>query len=381
MTKPIVASALMMLFEEGEFLLEDPISNYIPEFRNVEVFIKEEDGNLITTKSEREITILDLFTHTSGLSYGFFPDDPVDKLYNQRLSYEKIKSLTLEEVINLIPPIPLRFQPGEYFNYSWGIDVLGRLIEVLSGQKLDHFLQERFFKPLEMVDTAKKLDRILGVNYNYHYMAGIRKIKEIIVQQALGKLAFLNINVHAFSYAHALDLLSFFGGNISSVSAYYKNDNNIRKFGGTDWNKYDDDILYVPSIAASVSVEFANGTIGVLNSSYYYNLHAFVLSVEAIFEDGVVSLNGINMFDTIGELTYCPPNRIRKVYMNYKRGVYSKGYEYTFYESIRDFMECYVAKEPVPTSGAQALFNMKLERIIAQSNANHKKIRLQEFGI
>ncbi len=153
MTKPIVAIALMMLFEEGEFLLEDPISNYIPEFRNVEVFIKEEDGNLITTKSEREITILDLFTHTSGLSYGFFPDDPVDKLYNERLSHEKIRSLTLEEVINLIPSIPLRFHPGEYFNYSWGIDVLGRLIEILSGQILDQFLQERIFKPLEMVDT------------------------------------------------------------------------------------------------------------------------------------------------------------------------------------------------------------------------------------
>ena len=104
-----------------------------------------------TTKSEREITILDLFTHTSGLSYGIFTEDPVDKLYNERL--KKIRSLTLEEVINKISSIPLRFHPGEYFNYSWSIDVLGRLIEVLSGQKLDQFLQERFFKPLEMVDT------------------------------------------------------------------------------------------------------------------------------------------------------------------------------------------------------------------------------------
>ena len=153
MTKPIVASALMMLFEEGEFLLEDPISNYIPEFSNVEVFVKEEGGKLIKTKSEREITILDLFTHTSGLSYGFFAEDPVDKLYNERLSYEKIRSLPLEEVINVISSIPLRFHPGEYFNYSYSTDVLGRLIEVLSGQKLDQFLQERIFKPLEMVNT------------------------------------------------------------------------------------------------------------------------------------------------------------------------------------------------------------------------------------
>lgn len=115
MTKPIVASALMMLFEEGEFLLEDPISNYIPEFSNVEVFVTEEAGKLITTKSEREITILDLFTHTSGLSYGFFEEDPVDKLYNKRL--EKIRSLTLEEVINIISSIPLRFHPGEHSQF------------------------------------------------------------------------------------------------------------------------------------------------------------------------------------------------------------------------------------------------------------------------
>ncbi|MHA2256199.1 MAG: serine hydrolase domain-containing protein [Candidatus Heimdallarchaeaceae archaeon] len=153
MTKPIVAIALMMLFEEGEFLLEDPISNYIPEFSNVEVFVKEEDGKLITTKSEREITILDLFTHTSGLSYGFFAENPIDNLYNERLTYEKTRSLPLEEVINVISSIPLRFHPGEYFNYSYSTDVLGRLIEVLSGQKLDQFLQERIFKPLEMVNT------------------------------------------------------------------------------------------------------------------------------------------------------------------------------------------------------------------------------------
>ena len=154
MTKPIVASALMMLFEEGEFLLEDPISNYIPEFSNVEVFVKEEGGKLITTKSEREITILDLFTHTSGLSYGFFAEDPVDKLYNERLTYEKIRSLSLEEVISVISTIPLRFHPGEYFNYSYSTDVLGRLIEVLSGQKLDQFLQERIFTPLKMKNTG-----------------------------------------------------------------------------------------------------------------------------------------------------------------------------------------------------------------------------------
>jgi len=281
----------------------------------------------------------------------------------------------LDELILGLRPDVISVCSREWAHHEAVMKALNNGVDVFC----EKLLATRYGEALEMVDTAKRLDRVLGVNYNYHYMPGIRKIKEIIVQQALGKLAFLNINVHAFSYAHALDLLSFLGGEIASVSAYYKNDNNIRKFGGTDWSVYDDDILYVPSIAASVSVEFANGTIGILNSSYYYNLYAFVLSIEAIFEEGAVSLSGINMFDTVGKLTYFPPNRIKKVDMKYKRGVYAKGYEYTFYESIQDFMNCYIVKKPVPTDGTQALFNIKIEKMIAQSNANHKKICVNEF--
>lgn len=174
MTKPIITIALLMLFEAGKFALNDPISTFLPEFRDLRVFIKEDDetGKIITEHLERDITILNLFTHTSGLSYGSFEDDPIDRLYKQKMVFEKLKNLSLEQVIKIIASIPLRFQPGKYLRYSYSIDVLGRLIEVLSGESLDEFLNKRIFQPLEMTDTAfyvpeEKLNRFSKI-YSYN---------------------------------------------------------------------------------------------------------------------------------------------------------------------------------------------------------------------
>ena len=111
-----------------------------------------------------------------------------------------------------------------------------------------------------------------------------------------------------------------------------------------------------------------------INSSIYYDLYTFVLSLEAVFERGVVSLSGINMFNTVGHLSHFSPGGIRKVAMDYKKGVYSKGYEYTFFESIKDFVEKYVAGKSAPTTGEQALFNMKLEKLISISHRRHEKV-------
>jgi len=168
MTKPIITIGLMMLFEEGKFKLDDPINKFLPEFKGMKVFVREEDKKIITEELEREITVLDLFTHTSGLGYGSFEDDPIDKIYNERISYDNLKSLSLEEVIKIVTDIPLRFQPGKYFRYSYSIDVLGRLIEVLSGQSLDVYLKEKIFQPLDMNNSSfyvpeNKLDKFAKV--------------------------------------------------------------------------------------------------------------------------------------------------------------------------------------------------------------------------
>jgi predicted dehydrogenase len=234
----------------------------------------------------------------------------------------------------------------------------------------------RYSHAKEMVETANRYNRILAVNYNYRFMPGIRKIKEVIEQKAFGELSFFNINVHAMSYAHAIDLLSYLGGKIKTVSGTFRNDNSIRIFGNTDWSSYDTDILYVPSINASVTCEFENGAVGIINSSYYYNLNSFVLSIEAVFENGVITLNGINMFDTTGNLSFFCRQKIKKVDMNYKKGVYARGYEYTFFSSIESFIRNYIEGKKPETPGEQGLFNMEIEKAIFKSCTEKIKISM-----
>ena len=153
MTKPITGVALMMLYEEGKFALDDPVSNYIPSFRNPEVFAGVgEDGALKTVPANREITVLDLMRHTAGLTYGVFGNTPVDKSYLDSGLFEP--NQTLADWTDKLAQQPLLYQPGDAWVYSLSVDVQGRLVEVLSGQPLDVFFKERIFDPLGMKDTA-----------------------------------------------------------------------------------------------------------------------------------------------------------------------------------------------------------------------------------
>ena len=256
------------------------------------------------------------------------------------------------------------YEPAMYLLNN-GVDVF---CEKIMATKYDH--------GKEMVDTAKRNGRILAVNYNYRFMPAIKKLKEIIETKALGKLAYFNINVHGKSYAHALDLLHYLGGKITSVSGVYHNDDKLREFGGTDWSLYDDDILYVPSINTSVTCEFESGSVGIVNSSYYYALGAFILSIDAVFENGAVTVNGINMLDTIGNLTYFGKEKITKVDLDFKKGVYTKGWEYNFWSSIESFMRSYTGDRKFETSGEIGLFNIMLEKAIARSNNENIKVIL-----
>jgi len=149
MTKPIVATALMQLHEEAHFQLEDPVAKYLPAFATTKVL--GEDGSL--ESQVRPMTIRDLLAHTSGLTYDFMEDTPIGARYREaRIMNDATLSLT--QVIDTLAEIPLASQPGSRWHYSVGIDVAARLIEVLSGQSLGEFLQERLFTPLDMVDTG-----------------------------------------------------------------------------------------------------------------------------------------------------------------------------------------------------------------------------------
>ncbi len=187
MTKPITSLAVMMLYEEGKFLLEDPISKYLPEFKNPKVLVKPSSGESYTIPATREITIRDLLRHTSGLTYHWNPElGPMYLKANVAhgvLPYDG----TIEDNVKRLAGLPLLFNPGDRWEYSLGVDVLGRLVEVVSGKSLDEFFHARIFEPLGMKDTyfyppENKLNR-LAVAYTYYVDKGLNRFPDVPITE------------------------------------------------------------------------------------------------------------------------------------------------------------------------------------------------------
>ena len=148
MTKPVTSVAAMMCFEAGLLRLEHPVSRYIPGFANLKVW----DGDGKVKDADREMTVKDLFLHTSGLTYDFLGLHPVEKQYIEKRVIRQ--NYTLAEMCERLAEIPLVFSPGDRWNYSVAIDVLGHLVEIVSGMSLDEYFQQKIFAPLGMVDTG-----------------------------------------------------------------------------------------------------------------------------------------------------------------------------------------------------------------------------------
>ena len=162
MSKPITSVAVMMLYEEGHFQLNTPVSDFIPEFKNMKVY-NEDQTEILDAKEE--VTIKHLLTHTAGLTYGW-GGEPVDKRYRESNIFER--GTTLADMAKKLSAIPLVHEPGERWTYGVSTDVLGYLVEVVSGMPFEEFLQTRLFKPIGMVDTAfsvplEKLDRFAAL--------------------------------------------------------------------------------------------------------------------------------------------------------------------------------------------------------------------------
>ena len=153
MTKPLTSVAIMMLYEEGRFQLDDPITRFLPCFAHQRVFTGGGRGKIDTVPAERAITFRDLLTHTSGLTYGFMDATLVDALYRSEGVDFQTSGATLAEVVERVAQLPLLAQPGTAWNYSIATDVLGHLVAVISGRPFDEFLQERVLGPLGMQDT------------------------------------------------------------------------------------------------------------------------------------------------------------------------------------------------------------------------------------
>ncbi len=152
MTKPITSVAALMLLEAGNLLLDDPIAKYIPAFADVQVYNGSQFDGLKLTAPDRAPTVQDLLRHTAGLSYGWFQDSPVEEVYRQ--GAKQAPPTSLADFADRVASVPLLYQPGTAWRYSFSTDILGRVVEVASGQLLDAFFQDEIFKPLGMTETA-----------------------------------------------------------------------------------------------------------------------------------------------------------------------------------------------------------------------------------
>lgn len=172
-SKAITSTAVMMLWEEGKFKLDDPISKYIPEFKNPQVLksFTFADTSYTTVPADKEITIRHLLTHTSGIGYGIIDGDERFQMIYQKAGITDLfttENITIGESVRKLARLPLHHNPGEAFTYSEGLDVLGYFIEVVSGMPFDEFLRTHIFDPLGMDDTwfylpNSKADRLVTI--------------------------------------------------------------------------------------------------------------------------------------------------------------------------------------------------------------------------
>ena len=209
MPKPITSIALMQLYEQGRFLLDDPVHKYIPSWKHLQVYKAGVHPNFMTTPSSRPMTVRDLLTHQSGLTYGFMNRTNVDAAYRAR-KLDGGSGLTLERLIDELSRLPLEFSPGSAWNYSVSTDVCGYLVQVLSGMELTDYFVEHILRPLGMTDTfftvpADRIDRFAAC---YQYNPGDSFTLQDDPRQS------------NFTRAHGY--LSGGGGLVSSVDDYYR---------------------------------------------------------------------------------------------------------------------------------------------------------------
>ncbi len=206
MTKPVVSVALMTLYEEGRFQLDDPVAKFIPSWAKLEVFHDGDADSYSAVPPERPMTVKDLLTHTSGLTYGFMQSHPVDALYRRR----KVGEGDLEGLIEGLAELPLLFSPGTRWNYGYSTDVCGYLVQVLADMPLDDFVRERITAPLGMVDSGFSVPAAAANRFAACY-------------EHAGKNAYRLQDAPGDSrYLQAPKLLSGGGGMVSTVDDYHR---------------------------------------------------------------------------------------------------------------------------------------------------------------
>jgi len=222
MTKPITSTGLMMLYEQGRFQLDDPVHRFIPSWRDLRVFVGGNYPVYKTAAAERPMTVRDLLTHTSGLTYGFMERTNVDAAYRTLGVSDRSKpGHTLQSMVATLAELPLEFSPGTRWNYSVSTDVAGHLIEAISGQRLDAYLREHIFEPLGMRDTGF----VIGSEQVSRFAANYER-------QADGQLKL--IDDPAQSQYRQCTFFSGGGGLVSTAGDYYRFTSMLRNRGELD---------------------------------------------------------------------------------------------------------------------------------------------------
>ena len=220
MTKPITSIALMQLFEEGHFQLNDPVHRVIPGWREQKVWVSGESEEMELVKPHRPVTFRDLLSHTGGLSYGW-TNHPVDKAY-QKLGINRCDGETLESFVNKLGEAPLRYQPGERWMYSLSTDVCGHLVEALSGKRFDQYLDDHIFQPLGMKDTAFTVDEKKKKRFAANYQREPDKSLKLIDDP------------EESAYLQPKTFFSGGGGLTGTIEDYYRFSEMLRRGGEFD---------------------------------------------------------------------------------------------------------------------------------------------------
>ena len=183
MSKPLTGVAMMILFEEGKWRLDDPVTRFVPEFKNLKVMVKADDQGRISDVADvsRPPTMREIMSHTAGFGYGLGDRHPVDKLYREK---KVLSAATMKEMIDRTATIPLMFEPGTDWSYSSAVDIQGAIVERITGMKFGDFLQSRVFGPLRMKDTgfytgADKASRLAAVYVADRKTGKIEEAKEL----------------------------------------------------------------------------------------------------------------------------------------------------------------------------------------------------------
>ena len=210
MTKPVTAVAMMILYEEGKWLPSDPISKFIPEFKDLKVLKGlNADSKMILADPDHAPTMRELMTHTAGFTYGFFGDTPVDGMYRDQ---KVLQSANLHEMVEKLSKIPLVYQPGTQWRYSVSMDIQGYIVEQLSGQSLPDFMRQHIYEPLGMKDAGFFVSEDKRSRFMTLYRSGTN-----------GELvADANAGPNPRDYDHLPTLPSGGGGMVSTAEDYYR---------------------------------------------------------------------------------------------------------------------------------------------------------------